>query len=66
MGNAVELAKRDELLAELIASAGAAGADAVAEAKDRTPMMGWSEAKALVDAGFSIGSHTARSRDPRP
>ena len=60
MGNAVELAKRDELLAELIASAGAAGADAVAEAKDRTPMMGWSEAKALVDAGFSIGSHTAR------
>jgi peptidoglycan/xylan/chitin deacetylase (PgdA/CDA1 family) len=59
-GNAAELAARDVLLAELVAGAGPAGAEAVAEAKARTPMMGWADAKALAAAGFSIGSHTAR------
>ena len=48
------------LLAELMASAGAAGAEAVADAKERAPMMSWADAKDLAAAGFSIGSHTAR------
>lgn len=57
---AADLAERDEILAELRDSTGPAGAEAVAEAVARTPMMTWKDARALLDAGFSIGSHTSR------
>ena len=57
---AAELVRRDQLLAELQESAGSAGADAVADVKARAPMMTWDDAKALLAAGFAIGSHTSR------
>jgi peptidoglycan/xylan/chitin deacetylase (PgdA/CDA1 family) len=57
---AADLTERDEILSELRDSAGPAGAEAVAEAVARTPMMTWNDARALLDAGFSIGSHTGR------
>jgi peptidoglycan/xylan/chitin deacetylase (PgdA/CDA1 family) len=58
--NGAAIARRDELLAELLDGAGEAGADAVGAARERSPMMGWADAKALVEAGFTVGSHTER------
>ena len=57
---AADLARRDQLLTDLQDSAGSAAVEAVADAKARTPMMTWTDARALLDAGFSIGSHTGR------
>lgn len=54
-----DLTQRHRVLAELRASAGPAGAEAGAEARARTPMMTWADARALVDAGFTVGSHTS-------
>jgi peptidoglycan/xylan/chitin deacetylase (PgdA/CDA1 family) len=57
---AADLATRDRLLADLQDSTGPAGAEAVAAARAHTPMMTWTDARALLDAGFTIGSHTSR------
>ena len=57
---AADLAQRDQLLAELQDTAGSAADEAVADAKAGAPMMTWTDARALLDAGFAIGSHTSR------
>lgn len=57
---AATLEQRDAILEQLLADAGDAGEEAVAEARERAPMMTWADAKALVSAGFAIGSHTTR------